>query len=199
MRLERLGYWICGIALILVLAFTVLIANDSNYIRRLIQNTGLFACLLLSFATVVSPLRKLLPSKIFSAQASSLRRCLGVSAAAVSVVHLGIIFFANYISNFLVFITEPQFRNGSGALLMLLVLSLSSFQKLRKPLKITRWKSLHRLLYIAFPITMLHWVSSPGYSSLDRWISVIIISAIIGLRFLSFGKSKLDAFTAPQG
>ena len=196
MRLERLGYQFCGIALFLVLALTALIANDSNQIRRLIQNTGLLAFILLVGATLISPVQRLLPHKIFAAKASSLRRCLGVSATVVALVHLGVIFFSNYVSNFLVLVTEPQFRNGSGAMLVLLLLSLSSFQKPRTFLRITKWKSLHRLIYIALPITLLHWVSSPGYSSFDKWISVLMILAIIGLRILSFGKAKLSAFTS---
>ncbi|MEE2902140.1 MAG: hypothetical protein VYC39_07400 [Myxococcota bacterium] len=196
MRLEHLGYRFCGLVLFLLLVLTVLIANDSNQIRRLIQNTGLLACVLLACATFVSPMQNLLPHKINAANASSLRRCLGVSATVVALVHLSVIFFSNYVSNVVVLITEPQFRNGSGAMLVLFILSLSSFQKPRTFLRITKWKSLHRLLYIALPITLLHWVSSPGYSSLDKWISVLLIFAIIGLRILSFGKAKLNAFTS---
>lgn len=196
MKLEVVGYRISGIILFLVLLLTVVIAEDSEQVRRLIQNTGILAFVLLAAAALISPIVKLSTRSTVKKAGPEIRRCLGVSATFTAIVHLSIIFFSDYVSDLFTLITEPQFRNGTAAFLMLIILSISSFPILRKFFKVSDWKSLHRLLYIALPIALLHWVNSPGYSSVDRWISLILFSSVIILRLLSLGRNKLKSSTA---
>lgn len=198
MTTENIAYRICGASLFCVLVFTVWVTAAPDQMRRIIQHTGILAVILLVAATLVSPIQNMVSDKKLKAAAPALRRCLGVSATVTAVIHLGFIAFSGYVTNAVVLLSEPQFRNGTAGLVTLLVLSLSSFSRTRRLFRLKEWKSLHRLIYVALPLIFLHWLSSPGYSALDQWGVLFLATGLIGLRLISVIKTLLGSAAASK-
>lgn len=65
-------------------------------------------------------------------------------------------------------IIDPQLRAGFAALCILVLLAVTSFRAPVRLLRITLWKPLHRLMYLAAALAVLHLALSPMAD--PRWI-----------------------------
>jgi sulfoxide reductase heme-binding subunit YedZ len=127
----------------------------------LIQRTGQLALLFLFLTLLVSPLRRLLSEHDFFQNPSRLRSGLGIACACLATVHLAAVYNSGFIPNLFALITEPQWRNGLAAFLILVLLAASSFTSITRAFRIRLWKPLHRLVYAAWLFASIHVFISP--------------------------------------
>lgn len=159
---------------------------DPNRELRLIQGSGQLGLGFLFATLSISPISAL-SRKLFSAkQAAALRRSLGLCTTGFASFHLFLVFQLNFVTEFSALLTEPQWRNGFAAFIVLLLLSLSSFPFVVRRFRIGNWKSLHQLAYAALFFALLHVLVSPSTSWNDLILVLITLLVLILLRLLSY-------------
>lgn len=131
----------------------------ANPIQAIIQRTGLIALTWLLFSLVCTPLHNLFAWRA----APKVRRALGLYAFFYASLHFLSFFILDYGAN-LTFIwldlrDKPYILAGSLALLILVALAITSNRASMKTLG-KHWKSLHRLVYPASLLVVLHYTWS---------------------------------------
>jgi sulfoxide reductase heme-binding subunit YedZ len=129
----------------------------ANPIQAATLRTGLPALVLLVLSLAVTPLNTLFGWK----RVVTLRRPLGLYAFLYASIHMLIFFVIDYgLDLGLIWqtITEkPYVLVGLSALLILIPLAITSTKGWQRRLG-KRWKVLHRLVYLAAPLAVVHFV-----------------------------------------
>jgi sulfoxide reductase heme-binding subunit YedZ len=129
----------------------------ANPIQAATLRTGLPALVLLVLSLAVTPLNTLFGWK----RVVTLRRPLGLYAFLYASIHMLIFFVIDYgLDLGLIWqtITEkPYVVVGLSALLILIPLAITSTKGWQRRLG-KRWKVLHRLVYLAAPLAVVHFV-----------------------------------------
>ncbi|MBN1430391.1 MAG: sulfoxide reductase heme-binding subunit YedZ [Anaerolineae bacterium] len=150
----HLGVWLFALWLIIDAATGNLTANP---IQAATQRTGKIALILLSFSLACAPLSNIPGLNQFG----RVRRALGLYAFLYASGHFVLFVGVDYGFN-LRFIWadaagKPYIWTGLAAWLILLALAVTSFRWWMRCLGKT-WKRLHRLVYLAAPLVILHYV-----------------------------------------
>ena len=128
-------------------------------VASLTQKFGYEGIFFLYLAILISPLSEILP-RSFRAQLIIVRRPLGVAAFFASVLHTGIGFWGELggFSGVPFLTTEYKISLAltALALLILLALAVTSFDKVITFLGSARWKWLHRFVYLSAYLIVLH-------------------------------------------
>lgn len=148
---------------------------------RLARASGWLAAVLLAFALCVTPLKNLRerlgksPLPVLHA----LRRSFGITAAVFAVIHATYSLAA--IPGLLGLISSTAWlRAGIAALLVLLALFATSFDAVLRRCRLQHWKELHRLVYVAAILLVMH-------SALGPFGSVAVeltFAAVLGVSLL---------------
>ena len=141
------------------------------YYGEYLHFTGEFSARLLIVAMAITPLSLAWPKTRWTQWLRLRRRYFGVAAFAYAVPHLGAYLiklaqFAAIIEDGL----EPEIWTGWVALLLFLPLAFTSNNSAVRRLG-PRWKTLHKLVYIAALFTFAHWIliafnPGPGWAHL---------------------------------
>lgn len=127
-----------------------------NPIQAATQRTGKYALILLVLSLACTPLNTLFGWR----QALTVRRTLGLYAFLFAAGHFAIFIWIDYGFNWefirLEIIDKRFILVGAAALTILTLLAATSFQWWMKRLG-KRWKTLHRLVYLAAPLVVLHY------------------------------------------
>ena len=127
-----------------------------NPIQAAEQRTGKYALVLLVLSLACTPLNTLFGFR----QALTVRRLLGLYAFMFAATHFAIFIWIDYGFDWefirLEIIDKRFILVGATALTILTLLAATSFQWWMKRLG-KRWKSLHRLVYLAAPLVVLHY------------------------------------------
>lgn len=163
------------------------IPSDQLFGIRLQQILGLLAIMYWYVALLISPLQKrfattsLMPYLIFS------RRAIGVSAAYFALLHMLIALFGQIGGLAGVTLLPPRFliaiTLGFTALLILLAMAATSFDKAISFMTFPRWKFLHRFGYLAGILAMLHiWMigTHMGYPTLQL-VAFVLLTTLFWL------------------
>jgi DMSO/TMAO reductase YedYZ heme-binding membrane subunit len=166
---DRWNYWLKGIRFYiaigsgLVTLFVILwahaaYAGTTLYPTRIEEVFAWLAVVLVALAVAIGPTFKVLPRLPGKSLFFDARRLIGVSAAWFATLHAGIAFgalfkFPNPLS--LPADYQRSFLFGAGALLILLAMAFTSFDKAFSSMGIW-WFRLHRLVYVAIGLTLLH-------------------------------------------
>ncbi len=129
----------------------------ANPIQEIEQRTGQYAVIWLLLSLACTPVHTVFRFH----PALKVRRALGLYAFLYAALHFLTFVFLDYgfdlgliwrsISN------KPFIIVGALALLILLALALTSTQKAMRQMK-TRWKTLHRMAYVAGGLAVLHYI-----------------------------------------
>ena len=127
-----------------------------NPIQALTQRTGKLALIFLTLSLACTPLNTFFGLR----QALSVRRALGIYAFLFAAIHFTIFSGLDYGFN-LSFILQDTLQKpfvwvGASALLILSALAATSFRWWMKKLG-KKWKLLHRLVYLAGLLVILHY------------------------------------------
>lgn len=120
--------------------------------RRLFlaRGSGYVAISLLLATLAVTPL-----ARAFHGGAKY-RRPLGLATAAGALVHLGFVLALDGSILRLPLVLEPHSRTGLLALIILLLLAVTSFPRVVRALRLRLWKPLHRMVYGAAVLSLVH-------------------------------------------
>ena len=110
------------------------------------------------------------------------RRSLGLASTLAALCHLGVL-LRLHIGDTPVFGPwfQPYAQAGAAALLLLMILSLSSFPKLTRFTKIRHWKTLHRVVFVVFLLLLIHVLFGPHLPSQPTIIGGVILLIISAL------------------
>jgi sulfoxide reductase heme-binding subunit YedZ len=163
----------------------------ANTTEDFIHQSGQWALFFLFLTLLVTPLTRHLPL----VELNSMRRQWGLFFFFYAILHLiGYLvldFFFEWEDIYYDIIENNYIIVGVLIIFLLLPLAITSTHKWRRKLK-KRWQKLHRLVYLIFPLAMLHfyWLIKADY------IEPILYTALIGLllleRVIHFKKSKLQ-------
>lgn len=127
-----------------------------NPIQAATQRTGKYALVLLVLSLACTPLNTLFGFR----QALTVRRALGLYAFMFAATHFAIFIWIDYGFEWEFIQAEVLDKRyilvGAAALTILALLAATSFQWWMRRLG-KRWKSLHRLVYLAAPLVVLHY------------------------------------------
>jgi sulfoxide reductase heme-binding subunit YedZ len=127
-----------------------------NPIQAATQRTGKYALVLLVLSLACTPLNTLFGFR----QALTVRRALGLYAFMFAATHFAIFIWIDYGFEWEFIRAEILDKRyilvGATALTILALLAATSFQWWMRRLG-KRWKSLHRLVYLAAPLGVLHY------------------------------------------
>ncbi|AEF55604.1 Ferric reductase domain protein protein transmembrane component domain protein [Marinomonas posidonica IVIA-Po-181] len=147
--------------------------------KILMELTGIWACVSMVLVLFMSPLTKYAKIKVISRY----RRFIGLGAFLYTLLHLltYLVLFSGLSWTWIAsdFIEKPYIYAGVGAFLILLVLAITSHKKMIKKLG-KRWKPLHRLVYLAVLLILLHlWWQIKSDTSILVWFSAFIIPLLL--------------------
>ena len=153
--------------------------------KELVDQSGLWAfrCLLLSLA--MTPLRHVTHRTAWIRY----RRMTGLFALFYAVLHVTayvfLLFGARWGELWLELARRPYVMVGAGAMVILLVLGVTSTQGWQRRLK-RGWVKLHRLVYAAALLVLLHfmWVNKLGLAAI--WPYALALFLLLGVRFWWF-------------
>jgi methionine sulfoxide reductase heme-binding subunit len=158
-RSARIPQWLIHVAALVPFLWLILSlllkGGGANPIQYLEKRTGDYALVLLLVSLACTPLNLLTGSTRFT----RFRRPLGLYAFAYATVHfllfigLDYAFFWKEIFN--QFVQKTYLWFGLSALLILLVLALTSSQRSQERLK-KNWRRLHTLIYLAAGLVVIH-------------------------------------------
>ncbi len=181
LKKKKFIWFICSIPFWFVIAEAFLLNPTSKkFWSNSISITGYTAAVLLALSLSFSPLHKHLPKSQFFAILNRHKREIGLSAFYYAAFHVIGYFVKDYIKNGAIdwhFMLHPVLIPGEVALIILLLLAITSYDYWIKKLSWQRWKSLHRTVYIAEAAVFLHMGLQFGIVSI--WGCLIFISLFI--------------------
>ena len=137
---------------------TVRYMTGGLYYGEFIHATGEFSARLLIITLAVTPLRLLFPRSRWTTWLLQNRRYFGVAAFAYAVPHLvAYLWKLASVAKVLEEGADPGMWTGWIALIIFLALAITSNNFSTRKLG-PRWKTLHRLVYLAAILTFVHWV-----------------------------------------
>jgi sulfoxide reductase heme-binding subunit YedZ len=155
LTLPLLPVHLIGAAALVWIALAVIDPLAVNPVQALLLRSGTAAALLLIATLTVTPLNALLSLRGLPAW----RKPLGLYAFACAVLHLLIFSVVDFGGNLQLIVAEvagkPYILAGSAALLLLLPLAITSTRGWQQRLGKT-WKPLHRLIYPAALLVIVH-------------------------------------------
>ncbi len=128
-------------------------------LKFILLHYGFVACVLLATVLTFSPLRVLFPRWDIALALNRHRRLVGVSSFAYALLHFSVQVLYVYDGGFETLakeIRKPFQLTGLAALLILLVLTITSVNALIRRMGARRWKNLHRLVYVAALLAAYH-------------------------------------------
>ena len=152
------------------------------YYGEFIHFTGEFSTQLLIITLAVSPLRSMFGGQRWTAWLMERRRYLGVATFGYAVLHL-----AAYLEKLwgqgkiAGEAMEPGMFTGWIAMAVFAALALTSNDRSVRWLK-KRWKSLHRLVYPAAMLTLLHWILV-AFDPLVAYVHTGVLILIVALGY----------------
>lgn len=159
--------------------------------KELVDQSGLWAfrCLLLSLT--MTPLRLVTHRTAWT----RCRRMIGLFALFYALLHVTayvfLLFGARWSELWVELAKRPYVMVGAGAILILLVLGVTSTQGWQRRLK-RRWVKLHRLVYAAALLVLLHfmWVNKLGLAAI--WPYALLLLFLLGVRIWWFFRQSVQ-------
>ena len=130
----------------------------------------------------------LTPLRIMTGQAwpIALRRLIGLFAFTYAVLHFSVWVVLDFFFDWALMVDDivkrPYVTVGMTALLLLTPLALTSTAAMIKRLGARNWRRLHRLVYVAAILGVLHyfWLAKVGVHT--PWIYAVILAVLLGIR-----------------
>lgn len=187
--------WLLRGAVLSVMGTNVLGANPAE---TLIRATGDWTLRFLCITLTVTPLRKLAKQPALV----RFRRTLGLFTFFYGCVHF---LCYSWLDMGLVFddivrdiVKRPFILVGTSALLLMLPLAATSFNRAIKALGPARWQALHRAVYAVVLLGLLHffWMRSAKSNYAEVSVYAVIIALLLGWRVVEWARSARRARAA---
>jgi sulfoxide reductase heme-binding subunit YedZ len=128
-------------------------------LKFVLLHLGFVACVLLATVLTFTPLRVLFPRWDVALALNRHRRLVGVSSFAYALLHFAVQVLYVYDGGFETLgkeIQKPFQLTGLVALVILLVLTITSLNAIIRRMGARAWKNLHRLVYLAAILAAYH-------------------------------------------
>ncbi len=169
-------------------------ARDNVYYGEVLHRSGVWATQLLLVTVAVTPLRRLFPAAAGPRWLLARRRHLGVACFAYAAGHVGIYLQRKAdLGRILTEALEPGLAAGWVAFMLFVALAVTSNDRSVRGLGGRRWKRLHRMVYPAAALTLVHWQLT-AFDPTQAWIYTGFLAVLIALRLVprrSTSTSKL--------
>ncbi len=152
------GTLLLWIALAIPGAVMLVRLAQGEWASELLHGSGELSARLLIVTLMLTPLRQLFPRALWLRWLRARRRTLGVASFVYAFLHT--IFYLidmETLRNVLVELPAPGIWTGWIAFFIFLVLGATSNDRSVRWLR-TRWRTLHRTVYVAAVFTLAHWV-----------------------------------------
>jgi sulfoxide reductase heme-binding subunit YedZ len=183
-RLVRPLVWVlCLVPLGLLVRRALTGGLGANPIEFVTHRTGFWGLVLLSASLAVTPVRRLTRQQWLT----PLRRTLGLFAFFYIALHfatwIGLDRFFDWGDMLEDVLERPYITAGFTAFLLLLPLALTSTTGWQRRLG-RRWVALHRLVYLAAPVAVLHfyWKRSSKMDITEPLLFAAILAALLAAR-----------------
>ncbi|MBM3221234.1 MAG: sulfoxide reductase heme-binding subunit YedZ [Candidatus Rokubacteria bacterium] len=190
----KTGVWLAALAPLAYLAGCVLTDNlGANPIDFVTDTLGDWTLRMLLASLAVTPLRLLTGQ----AWLVTLRRLLGLFAFAYAVMHFSVWvvldFFFDWPLMAADIVKRPYITVGMTALVLLTPLALTSTAGMVKRLGARAWRRLHRLVYVAAILGVLHylWLAKVGVKT--PWVYAAILALLLGIRIVAAVRRRASA------
>lgn len=139
----------------------------------------------------------LTPIRIITGQAwpITIRRLLGLFAITYAVLHFSVWVVLDFFFDWPLMLEDiakrPYVTVGMTALLLLLPLAATSTSGMIKRLGAKTWRRLHRLVYVAAILGVLHymWLAKVGVNT--PWIYAAVLAVLLGVRLFDALRRRL--------
>lgn len=173
-------------------------------IFRLTQYYALIAVIFLYLALLTTPLVKLFPKLPFNQKYLKARRAIGVSAFFFGLLHANLAFFWQLGGfNGLGYLNAKSLWAiglSSTSLFILFLMAATSFDFMIAKLTFSRWKILHRLVYLAAIFIIIHalilgthFTNLSGLIPRTFFVAISLLFILEALRFDRYLKNKFPA------
>ena len=158
---------------------------------ELIDQSGKIGVILLAVSLSITPLAKLRPKLELARLLKRKARAVGLAVSAYASIHLTLhILYEGGFAWLADSAGKPFIYLGLAAWVILLVLAVTSWNKLKRVIGGKRWKMLHRSAYIVGILAIFHY----GMAGKGHWPEAITYASIVlGLRGGAFAKQKLQS------
>ena len=190
--------WLAALAPLGYLVFCFATGNlGANPIDFVTDTLGDWTLRLLLSSLALTPLR------ILTGQAwpITLRRLLGLFAFAYALMHFSVWavldFFFDWQSMAADIVKRPYITVGMSALLLLTPLALTSTSGMIKRLGARAWRRLHRLVYVAAILGVVHylWLAKVGVRT--PWVYAAILAVLLGIRIVDAARRRMHRPVRP--
>lgn len=185
------------LALAPIARIALLAGDKTNPLEYITHGTGDWTLYMLCITLAVTPLRRLAGINWLL----KLRRMLGLFAFFYASLHFAtFIWFDHFFDLHEVWkdvVKRPFITVGFAAFVMLVPLAATSTNAMVRRLGGKRWQALHRLVYIAAPLGILHywWMKAAKNNIGQPLLFGIIVAFLLGVR-LYWKREKLQAARA---
>ena len=152
-----------------------------------IHITGELSVRLLMVTLAVSPLRNLFPGRRWTTWLFKQQRYLGLASFAYALPHMvAYLFKLSDVTRILSESIEVGMLTGWLAMLIFIVLAVTSNDASVRALG-KRWKWLHRWVYVAAVLILLHWILT-AFDPMAGYVHAAVLLGIQALRFIPRSK-----------
>ena len=160
----------------------------ANPIEAVTRNLGDWALRFLLIALAVTPLRLLTGWTALA----RLRRMLGLFAFFYVCLHMlayiGLDQFFGWLAIWRDIVKRVYITIGMAALVTLVPLAITSTDAMARRLGGSRWRALHRLVYLAGILGVLHYFFMIKAGYIEPAIYAVILAALLGIRVVRAGR-----------
>ena len=168
---------------------TIRYLTGSLYYGEFIHATGEFSARLLMVTLAATPLRLLFPRFRWTIWLVQNRRYFGVATFAYAVPHLvAYLWKLASVAKIVEQAADPGMWTGWIALIIFLALAITSNSYSTRKLG-RRWKTLHRLVYLAAILTFIHWVLV-AFDPLAGMVHAGILAALETIRVVKSSQTS---------
>ncbi len=186
-KLIKAGLFVAALLPFLrLVVFVFLDRLGANPVEFITRNTGDWTLYFLCITLAVTPLRKMTNQPALA----RFRRMLGLFTFFYACVHflcyswldMGLV-FEDIVRDI---VKRPFILVGTSALLLMLPLAATSFNRAIKALGPTRWQALHRAVYAVVLLGLLHffWMRSAKSNYAEVAVYAAIIALLLGWRVI---------------
>lgn len=188
-RLWQLGLWLLATAPALALLGRALGDHlGANPVEAVTLDLGQWALRFLLLTLAATPVRRLTGWAILLRH----RRLLGLTAASYALLHLLVyavldqgLLWSQIVADVL---KRPFITAGMTAFALLLPLAATSFDAAIRRLGARRWQALHRLVYVATSLALLHFWWKVKADTREPAIYLAVFGLLLAARWLAPGR-----------
>lgn len=194
------------VSIIIASYFRITIPSDQLFYIRTGQIYGLVAIALWYLVLTVSPIGYVVGKQRIR-HLSFARRALGVSAAYFALLHFGVALWGQLGGpsqlQYLPSLFKWSLAGGGVALIVLLLMAVTSFDKVIKFMTFRRWKWLHRLGYIGGILVVIHiWSVSThiSYSGVQiaAFMALVVLAGLETFRNVTLLVKRYPEFSSKE-